>query len=286
MRLAYFEAQGRLSWGAIVGGNVQLLRGSILDWAPRFTHSNFQDMPPATGEVLPLATVRILPPVERGSKVIVIGANYRAHLKEFDLAADIAPVAFMKPRGALIGPGDNIRYSPLTKQLDFEVELVVVIGSPITLNSNPMLSILGYTIGNDVSQRDLQKGTPGIGMDFLGGKGLDKTSPVGPWIVTRDEFGDASPDLAMTLKVNGEIRQSGRSSEMTWDVGKLAEFIDSRTSLEPGDIIFTGTLPGVGRGDGRFLNDGDRVETIIEHLGAMSNIVRKPADEERTCSKQ
>lgn len=282
MKLVHFLADEARRWGWASGREIVEIAGGFQNWAPDLVASGFAELPAVTGQRFAIDDIRFLPPVERGSKVMVAGANYRAHLKEFDLAKDTTPVAFMKPLGALIGAYDDIRYSPLTAQLDFEVELVVVIGTALAPGSDPMRSILGYTVGNDISQRDLQRGTPGIGMDFLGGKGLDGTTPVGPYIVTRDEFGETPPDLALTLSVNGEQRQAGRSSDMTWDVGRLAAFIDSRTALEPGDIIFTGTPPGVGQGDGRFLNDGDLVETKIECIGSMRNIVRRPQENTRS----
>jgi 2-keto-4-pentenoate hydratase/2-oxohepta-3-ene-1,7-dioic acid hydratase in catechol pathway len=254
---------------------VQVLRGNLAEWAPAAMRGDAASLPYA-GELHALDAVRLLAPIERGNKVVVVGANYRKHLKEFNLAADTQPVAFLKPFGAVIGAYDDIRYSPLTTQLDYEVELIVVMGATLTPGGNPMHCILGYAVGNDVSQRDLQRGTPGIGMDFLSGKGLDGTSPIGPWIVTRDEFGNAPPDLEMTLHVNGERRQIGRSSDMTWDVGRLAVFVDARSALEPGDVMFTGTPPGVAQGDGRFLQHGDVVESAIEHLGTLRNVVRKP----------
>jgi 2-keto-4-pentenoate hydratase/2-oxohepta-3-ene-1,7-dioic acid hydratase in catechol pathway len=205
---------------------------------------------------------------------MVAGANYTRHLVEFGIAPPTRPFAFMKPYGALIGADDDIIHSPLTEKLDYEVELVAVIGAAID-RGDPMRGVLGYTVGNDVSARDLQVGVPGIGMDLLSAKGLDRTTGLGPWIVTRDEFGDAPPDLRLTLKVNGETRQDGRTGHMTWNVGELAAYIDARSALQPGDVIFTGTPEGVAQGSGRFLRIGDMVEAEIERIGALRNRVAK-----------
>ncbi|WP_404477597.1 fumarylacetoacetate hydrolase family protein [Novosphingobium sp. BL-52-GroH] len=276
MKLCRVFAEGAPFWGiARDSGQVDLIDGPLEAWAPDLVASRFTRSPPLTGQSVPLDGAGLLAPIDRVNKVVIAGANYRKHVAEFGLDADTPPVAFLKPYDALTGPHDAIRYPPVTAQLDYEVELVAVVGRLLAEAPTPGEAILGYTIGNDVSARDLQKGTPGIGMDFLGGKGLDATTPVGPWIVTRDEFGDASPDLRMTLSVNGEGRQDGRSCEMTFDVPRLLAFVNTRTTMRPGDILFTGTPTGVGQASGRFLQDGDRIEASIEGIGTQRNIVRK-----------
>ncbi len=278
MKLARFESGGAPGW-AVVDTQTNSLRaiaGGVWDWGRALAHGEGEGALSFVGSTLLLADVRLLAPFERTSKIIVVGANYRKHLKDFNLAAPVAPHIFMKPSGALIGAREDILYSPLSQKFDFEVELVAVFGEAIPAGGDPYKSILGYTVGNDVSARDLQPGTPGIGMDLLSAKGLDRTCPLGPWIVTRDEFGDCTPDLSMTTIVNGEVRQNGRSSEMTWNVGELAAFVDARTRFEPGDIMFTGTPEGVGQGDGRFLSDGDLIESTIERIGTLRNVLRRP----------
>jgi 2-keto-4-pentenoate hydratase/2-oxohepta-3-ene-1,7-dioic acid hydratase in catechol pathway len=204
----------------------------------------------------------------------VAGANYTKHLVEFGLAAPAQPFSFLKAYGALIGANDPIRYPPLTSQLDHEVELVAVIGALVVDQDDPLASVLGYTVGNDVSSRDLQhSGPPGIGMDLFAAKSGDQTTGVGPWIVTRDELGEGSPRLRLTLAVNGEVRQDASSAEMTWDVGHLIRFIDQRSSFGCGDILFTGSPAGVGMGTGIYLNPGDVVEATVERIGTLKNIV-------------
>lgn len=272
MKLARCSDGGAPFWAVVEGEQVRPFGGALAEWASRLTAGEGPAALSFTGEARPLASVRLLPPIERGSTVFVAGANYTKHLVEFGLEKPSRPFAFMKPYGALIGANDDIVHSALTRKLDYEVELVPVIGAPVD-RDNPMASVLGYTVGNDVSARDLQPGVPGIGMDFLSSKGLDGTTGLGPWIVTRDEFGDASPDLRLTLKVNGEGRQDGRTSAMTWNVGELAAWIDARSALQPGDVVFTGTPEGVAQGSGKFLQIGDMVEAEIEHIGALRNRV-------------
>jgi 2-keto-4-pentenoate hydratase/2-oxohepta-3-ene-1,7-dioic acid hydratase in catechol pathway len=134
--------------------------------------------------------------------------------------------------------------------------------------------VLGYTVGNDVSARDLQRSGPvGIGMDLFAAKSQDRSTGLGPWIVTRDEFPAGSPKLRLTLKVNGETRQDGNTAEMTWDVAQLVAFVQVRSSFAAGDVMFTGSPAGVGQGTGRFLNPGDVVEASVEGIGTISNVV-------------
>ncbi|HEX8603357.1 MAG TPA: fumarylacetoacetate hydrolase family protein, partial [Pseudoduganella sp.] len=135
-------------------------------------------------------------------------------------------------------------------------------------------AVLGYTVGNDVSARDLQRSGPaGIGMDLFAAKSQDRSTGVGPWIVTREEFPSGSPQLRLTLKVNGQLRQDSNTSEMTWDVGQLVRFVEARSSFAAGDILFTGSPAGVGQGTGLFLQPGDVVEAGVEGIGAICNIV-------------
>jgi 2-keto-4-pentenoate hydratase/2-oxohepta-3-ene-1,7-dioic acid hydratase in catechol pathway len=151
----------------------------------------------------------------------------------------------------------------------------VVIGAERVDRSDPLSSVLGYTVGNDVSARDLQRsGPPGVGMDLFAAKSADQTTGVGPWIVTRDEFGQGSPKLRLLLRVNGEIRQDGNTADMTWDVGYLVRFVDERSSFTCGDILFTGSPAGTAQGSGRFLKVGDLVEAEIPGIGVLRNRVQ------------
>lgn len=276
MKIARYAIGGATSWGVVdvVASTVTRIAGEFSEWAPRITRGEGQAALRLSGEPLPLASVQLLPPIERTNRVVVAGANYAKHLVEFGLKPPSQPVAFLKAYGALIGANDPIRFPPLTEELDHEVELVVVIGTDDVNHEDPLSSVLGYAVGNDVSARDLQRsGPPGIGMDLFAAKSQDATTGVGPWIVTRDEFPPGSPALRLTLAVNGEIRQDGNTADMTWDVGQLIRFVDERSSFACGDILFTGSPAGVGQGTGRFLNAGDVVEASVEGIGTLKNVV-------------
>jgi 2-keto-4-pentenoate hydratase/2-oxohepta-3-ene-1,7-dioic acid hydratase in catechol pathway len=276
MKIARCSRGGVLRWAVVTAeqGTVQPFTGALAEWAPGILAGQGSSALPFTGESWPITDVRLLPPTERGATIYVAGANYTKHLKEFRIEPPKAPFAFLKPYRALTGAHDDIPYSALTQQLDFEVELVAVVGAPLEERANALECVLGYTVGNDISARDLQKGPGGaIGMDFLSGKGLDHATPLGPWIVTRDEFGGDTPDLSLTLQVNGELRQNGRTSEMRWNVAELLSYVNARSVLEAGDVLFTGTPAGVAQGDGRFLKPGDVVEASIERVGSLRNIV-------------
>lgn len=276
MRIARCGDGDRIFWASvdIERKTVRQVRGNFSSWAPTLTRSMDVGVLDLDPRELSLADIRLLPPVEKTSKVEVVGGNYAQHLAEIDLKGAEQPVVFLKAYGALIGANDSIRYPPLTEQLDYEVELVVVVGSAPLDHADPLSCVLGYTVGNDVSARDLQMlGPRDISMDLLGAKSQDRTCGVGPWIVTTDEFPDGQPRLGMKLKVNGDLRQDGSTDEMTWTVAELLRFADQRSSLEAGDVLFTGTPTGVGLGSGRFLQRGDLVEAEIDGIGALRNRV-------------
>jgi 2-keto-4-pentenoate hydratase/2-oxohepta-3-ene-1,7-dioic acid hydratase in catechol pathway len=256
-------------------GSAQVLAGSISDWAPALT-ADADSAPPLDGEPLELASLETLAPVEAGAKVIAAGATYAKHVDGLGLKMPDAPAAFMKTFDSIIGPDEEIAYPALTTQLDYEAELVVVVGAHGSAEqSEAMAAILGYTVGNDVSARDLQFGGSVTGMDMFSAKCLDRTSGIGPWIVTRDEFGDSSPDLELSLTVDGETRQLDRTSSMVWGVDELLAYVGARTSMRPGDILFTGTPAGVGHEDGRYLEPGQEVVATIEGIGSLRNTVGK-----------
>lgn len=277
MKLARCTDGGAPFWVLVdtVLGEATAIVGEFAEWAPSLTRGEGVAALTLSGTPRKLASLRLLPPIERGNRVVVAGANYAKHLNaDFGMKSHKQPIAFLKAYGALIGANDLMRYPPLTTQLDHEVELVAVIGALHVDRDDPLSSVLGYTVGNDVSARDLQhSGPPGVGMDLFAAKSQDRSTGLGPWIVTRDEFPAGSPSLRMTLKVNGETRQDASSGEMTWNVGELVRFVDERSSFEAGDVMFTGSPEGTGQGSGRFLNPGDLVEAEIEGIGALRNRV-------------
>ncbi|MBQ0742002.1 MAG: fumarylacetoacetate hydrolase family protein [Pseudomonas sp.] len=278
MRLARCSYKSGAPFWAVVDLEheaVNPIHGSFKDWAPLVTAGQGISALSFSADPIAMQDIQLLAPVDPINRVVVAGANYLAHLiKDFGLDAPKQPVAFLKAYGALIGAHDPIRYPPLTEELDHEVELVAVIGKNEIDPADPLASVLGYTVGNDVSSRDLQRsGAKGIGMDLFAAKSQDLTTGVGPWIVTRDEFPQGSPQLRLTLAVNGEVRQDGNTAEMTWDVGELIAFVQARSSFRCGDILFTGSPAGVGMGTGRFLNPGDVVEASVEGIGTLRNVV-------------
>ena len=276
MKLARCTDGGAPFWAVVEPetDTARPIRGGVADWGPAVTRGDGEAALTFQGPARLLSALRLLAPCDNTSKVVIAGANYSKHLVEFGVAAPAQPIAFLKAYGALIGANDPIRYPPLTEQLDYECELVVVIGDDAVDLNDPLASVLGYTAGNDVSARDLQRsGPPGIGMDLYAAKSQDRATPVGPWIVTRDEFPTGSPALKLSTTINGEVRQDGTTADMTWDVAELIRFVQPRVSFGIGDLLFTGTPEGVGQGSGRYLNPGDFVEVTLEGIGTLRNLI-------------
>jgi 5-carboxymethyl-2-hydroxymuconate isomerase len=228
--------------------------------------------PAAGGASVALADVRLLAPVVPG-KVIAVGQNYMDHIREQGAKPPGIPVLFPKFSNCVIAPGDEIRWSPtLTSKVDYEGELAVVIGTrasrvPV---QDALDVVLGYTIANDVSARDLQMGDG----QWLRGKGLDTFLPLGPSIVTPDEVGDPQ-NLSVRTRVNGVTLQDSSTSEMVFSVAEIIAFITEGITLDPGDVVLTGTPHGVGnfRDPQVFLAPGDVVEVEVGDLGVLSNPV-------------
>lgn len=224
---------------------------------------------PVVGE---LGEVPLLAPVPHPGKVIGIGRNYADHARETGAAVPDRPQLFAMWANAVVGPGAPIRRPAITDALDYEAELVVVIGRTATRvpASRALDHVLGYTCGNDVSARDLQHGDS----QWVRGKSLDSFAPTGPWIVTADELPDPQT-LRIRGLVNGEVRQDDTTAHMLFGVAELIEFITEAITLEPGDLIFTGTPAGVGHGmdPKRYLAAGDVVRVEIEGIGTLENLV-------------
>lgn len=211
-------------------------------------------------------------PIPNPGKIICVGQNYADHVAEMNSKLPDHPVLFAKFSNALIGPEDDIQKSSLTNQLDYEVELVIVIGKEATQikKENAFDYIAGYTIGNDTSARDLQKRTP----QWLQGKSHDNSTPIGPYIVTADEITDPE-NLGIRAFINGEKRQESTTQHLIFDIPTLITFISDFITLQPGDIIFSGTPDGVGAGmkPPQFLNAGDVVTLEIDEIGTLKNRV-------------
>jgi 2-keto-4-pentenoate hydratase/2-oxohepta-3-ene-1,7-dioic acid hydratase in catechol pathway len=273
MKLARCAHNGAIFWAVVDthAGTLRPIAGTPADWGAAVTEGLGEKALTFIGSTHSLDEVTLLPPIEPPSQVFVVGANYLKHLQELKMEPPKSPIAFLKSNRALIGAKDDIWHAPLTSQLDYEVELVAVIGKPIADRKDVIPSVLGYTVGNDVSARDLQRS--GIGFDLFSSKSLDHTTGLGPWIVTRDEFGPGTPDIGMKTLVNGEIRQSARTGEMTWKLDVILPYVDERAALQTGDVVFTGTPEGVAWASGRFLKPGDMVEVSLEGIGSLANKV-------------
>jgi 2-keto-4-pentenoate hydratase/2-oxohepta-3-ene-1,7-dioic acid hydratase in catechol pathway len=276
MKLARCTDGGAPFWAVVEPENdsARPIAGGVADWGPALTGGQGEAALNFDGATRKLSDLRLLAPCDVTSKVVIAGANYSRHLVEFGVAPPSQPIAFLKAYGALIGATDPVRYPPLTAELDYECELVVVLGTDQIDLDDPLSAVLGYTAGNDVSARDLQRsGPPGIGMDLFAAKSQDRTTPVGPWIVTRDEFPPGNPALRLSTTINGERRQDGTTADMTWNVEQLLRFVHQRVSFGTGDLLFTGTPEGVGQGSGRYLDPGDLVEVALEGVGVLRNVV-------------
>ena len=219
--------------------------------------------------------VALRAPVARPEKVICVGLNYRDHAAESGLALPDEPVLFPKFANSVVGPGDDIVVPEATDQPDYEAELGVVIGRRAHLvdEEEALGHVAGYTCMNDVSARDLQMQSS----QWMLGKAVDTFLPCGPWLVTTDEIPDPQV-LDIRCCVNGEALQDSSTKEMVFGVATLVAFISRTITLEPGDLIATGTPPGVGmaRRPPRWLRDGDEVTIEIERIGSLTNVVRRP----------
>lgn len=252
MRLLRFRYGDRIATGAIEAGSeeVRVLKGTF-----------FED-PLPTGEVVPVDDVHVLAPV-LPSKLVCVGRNYVAHAEEWGMDVPDEPLLFLKPSTAVIGPNDPIRLLPVSRRVDYEGELAVVVGrlARDVRAEDAFKYILGYTCANDVTLRDLQK----TGDQWARAKGFDGSCPLGPWVETELDPNDAP----VRTRLNGEIRQQASTSDMVFGVATLIEYVTSFMTLLPGDALLTGTPEGVGP-----LADGDVVEVEVEGVGVLRNEVR------------
>lgn len=213
-------------------------------------------------------------PIPHPGKVLCIGLNYRDHAVETGAKIPTEPVVFSKFTTAVVGPEDEIVLPSVAKQVDYEAELVAVIGrrGRRIAAHEAFEYVAGFMCGNDVSARDWQKGRPGG--QWLLGKTPDSFAPTGPYLVTADEIADPH-SLAIQLRLNGETLQDGNTREFIFGIGEVIAHLSQLITLEPGDLIFTGTPPGVGvaRKPPIFLKDGDSVEVEIAGLGILKNYV-------------
>ncbi|MGJ9384406.1 fumarylacetoacetate hydrolase family protein [Salipaludibacillus sp. CF4.18] len=224
--------------------------------------------------VYPYNEVKVEAPVPSPGKMICVGLNYREHILEMKRELPQYPVVFAKFANTVVGPQDDIPFYPISEQLDYEAEFSFVIGKRArnVSQAEALDYVAGYTIVNDVTYRDFQRRT----IQWLQGKTVEGSAPMGPWLVTTDELTDPS-GLEVVLTVNGEERQHSNTANLVFSVQNLVEFFSNIMTLEPGDVILTGTPGGVGfaRDPKVFLKDGDVVKIDIDKVGTLENTVKK-----------
>lgn len=276
--IRFLNAEGNETWGLNTSeGYVDC--GALMKTCPTMLDA-IQEWDAIRGQIDELSAkapkanpnTRLLSPVPEIGNTICIGLNYRDHAIETGAEIPTEPVVFSKLKGALCGQDDEVPLPTVSSKVDFEAELVIVIGSRtanVSLEESED-SIFGYMCGHDVSARDWQKGRPGG--QWLLGKSFPHFGPVGPFLVPK-EFVDAPCDLNISLRINGETFQDSNTKQLIFKPLELVSHLSQCTILQPGDMIFTGTPPGVGaaRTPPRFLRSGDVCEVEIQGLGVLRN---------------
>ena len=266
MRLLAYRRDGELRYGHQTdAGIVDLGSGDVMT----VIHDG---IPVRDGGTIDPGSVEIQAPIARPGKIVCIGLNYADHCREQGIEPPAYPKLFAKFANAVNRPGGTVRRPAATEKLDLECELAVVIGQEASRigPEEAIEHVFGYTVINDVTMRDLQRED----QQWLRAKGSDGFAPMGPVIVTADEIRDPQA-LRMSSSVNGEVWQDSSTAEMVFDVASLIAFVSRTITLEPGDVIATGTPAGVGHyhQPPRYLVDGDRLRCEIEGIGVLENVV-------------
>lgn len=278
-RFAYSDTVDDCTWGVVAEtGTYDLQRASASEFKDiRAAFENWGDMRPMIEKAVSMlepvtVPIRQLCPVPQGGKLICIGLNYRDHALESGMEIPSEPVVFNKLAGTLCGPDDVVQLPSCSQQVDYEAELVIVIGASarnVSEEEAPQ-HIAGYTCGHDVSARDWQLGRPGG--QWLLGKSFPNFAPLGPHIVPSEYIREPG-SLKIGLRINGETFQASSTQQLIFSPAQLVSFLSQVCVLQPGDVIFTGTPPGVGmaRKPPRFLRPGDVCEVEIEQIGTLRN---------------
>jgi 2-keto-4-pentenoate hydratase/2-oxohepta-3-ene-1,7-dioic acid hydratase in catechol pathway len=276
MKLVRYRSATGEKPGLILDGEVFDLSGSFSALAPRApTFADIEAIAAVPAKALTKAPKDAVlgPPLRGIGKIIGVGLNYHDHAEEVGLPLPKEPTLFLKATSALCGPTDDLVMPREAKSVDWEVELGVVIGKPgvYIAERDALDHVLGYCIGIDFSERDFQYNRGGQGFK---GKSSDTFAPLGPFLATRDEVADPQK-LSMRLSVNGKLKQSGSTRDMIYSVAELVSYISRFMSLQPGDVILTGTPAGVGHGQKPpvFLQPVDVVTASIEGLGEQTHKV-------------
>jgi 2-keto-4-pentenoate hydratase/2-oxohepta-3-ene-1,7-dioic acid hydratase in catechol pathway len=248
IKLVRFRYEGEARYGCVEGDSVYLL-----------PNGPFGELRPGA-RVAVLQEVELLAPCEP-SKVVAVGLNYRSHAQELSLQLPPAPLLFIKPSTSVVGPEASIVYPAMSERVDYEAELAVVIGQRACglAPEEAAGHILGYTCGNDVTARDLQSRDG----QWTRSKGFDSFCPLGPWIVT--DLPQPN-NTNLFCRLNGVQRQAGNTSDLIFDVSTLVSFVSQVMTLQPGDVLLTGTPSGIGP-----MNRGDTVEIEVEGIGVLRN---------------
>jgi 2-keto-4-pentenoate hydratase/2-oxohepta-3-ene-1,7-dioic acid hydratase in catechol pathway len=278
MKLLRYGPKGQERPGVLdADGGIRCLAGVIGDIDPAVLGSGLAALAGIDVSGLPRvdAGVRLAEPVARVGKFICIGLNYRDHAAESGQPVPTEPIIFTKAISAIIGPNDDVVLPPMSAKSDWEVELGVVIGKEARYVSveDALSHVAGVCVVNDLSEREYQLERGGT---WDKGKGCDTFGPFGPYLVTLDEAGDLNA-LGLWLDVNGERMQTGSTAELIFDVPFIVSYVSRFMSLQPGDIISTGTPPGVGMGKKpqRWLTEGDVITLGIDGLGEQRQAVRR-----------
>ena len=249
MRIARFNLKNQIRFGVVEDSTIKLMDGEPFEGIQ------------LTGEEIPLSSVKLLAPVSP-SKVVCIGMNYAAHAAEIGQDVPDEPLMFFKPISAIVAPEDEIVLPRQSDQVELEVELAVVISKQAKdiAESEVIDHILGFTVGNDVTARDLQF----TDLQWARAKGFDTFCPLGPWIETEFDW----VNTRVESRINGEVRQRSMTSDMIFDIPKLVSFVSQNLTLYPGDVILTGSPAGISR-----IDHGDVVECEIEGIGVLRSHV-------------
>lgn len=292
MKLAAFTIQSEQHIGVILGANAISLTllggdefppclktfiekgGELLSLAEKLIEKNDN-----RNAIFSVSDVKIIPPISFPEKIICVGLNYIDHCRETGMEPPASPVIFSKYANAIVGHNDAVEIPINSNEVDFEAELAVVIGKEAKRISEEEANdyVFGYTIINDISARDLQFQDG----QWSRGKTADTFAPTGPVIVTKEEVGDPH-NLAISLELNGQIMQDSNTGNLIFSIPKIISFLSQSMTLKPGDIIATGTPPGVGMGrDPKvWLKDGDKMSITIENIGTLSNYVKGDSQKE------